>query len=241
MSPEQARGVRADHRADLFSLGVVCYEMVTGVAPFRRDTAAETMTAILREPAPDLAEAIACPTALQRILQHCLEKDPNERFQSARDLVFSLEAAVDGKPPPPRSGRPFENRTVLAALAATAVVSSVIAALRDRAADGRPLRATRGQRDLPIHRFQRAGGVSGDLAGSEIGRVHCARRRVPADLRPTDGGRPAAADHQGCRRPPAAALVARRERDHLLFARRLPGKRKARSGRSPRSGARRDA
>jgi Tol biopolymer transport system component len=87
------------------------------------------MTAILREPAPDPAEAIACPTALQRILQHCLEKDPNERFQSARDLVFSLEAAVDGKTPPPRPGRPFENRTVLAALAATAVVSSVIAAL----------------------------------------------------------------------------------------------------------------
>ena len=92
MSPEQARGVPADHRADLFSLGVVLYEMVSGVSPFRRATSAETMTAILREEAPPLADTLALPPVLNRILRHCLEKDPAQRFQSARDIVFALES-----------------------------------------------------------------------------------------------------------------------------------------------------
>jgi Tol biopolymer transport system component len=98
MSPEQARGTRADHRADLFSLGVVLYEMLAGVSPFRRDTPAETMTAILREDPPELGEAVSCPPPLRRILQHCLDKDPEARFQSARDLVFNLESIAEVEP-----------------------------------------------------------------------------------------------------------------------------------------------
>ena len=122
MAPEQARGARADHRADLFSLGVVLYEMVSGVSPFRRETAAETMTAIIREQPPELPDAVACPPALQRLLRHCLEKDPADRFQSARDLVFNLEAASDTTSvPQPAARRRFSNRQVLTLVAAIAL------------------------------------------------------------------------------------------------------------------------
>jgi Tol biopolymer transport system component len=92
MSPEQARGDRTDARSDLFSLGVVLYEMVTGVSPFRRETAAETMTAILREEPPELTEAAPATPGLGRLLEHCLEKSPASRFQSARDLLFALDS-----------------------------------------------------------------------------------------------------------------------------------------------------
>ena len=209
---------RADHRADLFSLGVVLYEMVTGVAPFRRDTAAETMTAILREERRTWPRSIACPTALQRILQHCLEKDPNERFQSARDLVFSLEAAVDGKSTPPRSGRPFANRTVLAALAATALVSSVIAALvtAQRTAVPSARHEVSG-----IYRFTDFNGLEEFPAISPDQKSVAFTARVGGFrqiyVRLMAGGTPLqitkdAADHQLPRWTP------RRERDHLLFA-----------------------
>lgn len=118
MSPEQARGLRADRPADLFSLGVVLYEMLSGVSPFLRDTPAEAMTAILREDPPTLSDAMTCPPALERILRHCLEKDPAERFQSARDLVFALEG-VDPSPHPEISPRRvYSNRYALTLLAA---------------------------------------------------------------------------------------------------------------------------
>jgi hypothetical protein len=90
MSPEQVRGEEVDHRADLFSFGSLFYETLTGRRPFDRETHAETMTAILREEAPELD--IAQP-ALERTVLHCLEKRPEERFQSARDLIFALESA----------------------------------------------------------------------------------------------------------------------------------------------------
>ena len=122
MSPEQARGVRADHRADLFSLGVVLYEMVSGVSPFRRETAAETMTAVIRDEPAAFSEAVGCPPALDRILRHCLEKDPAQRFQSARDLVFDLEAALESTAvPAPAARRGLRHRGALALLTAAAL------------------------------------------------------------------------------------------------------------------------
>jgi Tol biopolymer transport system component len=91
MSPEQVRGEAADHRSDIFSFGVVLYEMLTGRQAFGRETAAESMTAILKEDPPEIAATGSGPSpALQRIVQHCLEKKPGERFQSARDIVFDL-------------------------------------------------------------------------------------------------------------------------------------------------------
>jgi eukaryotic-like serine/threonine-protein kinase len=95
MSPEQVRGEAVDHRSDIFSFGAVLYEMLTGRKAFGRDTAAESMTAILKEEPPEIAASGAAPSAaLQRIVQHCLEKKPGERFQSARDIAFALGSAL---------------------------------------------------------------------------------------------------------------------------------------------------
>jgi Tol biopolymer transport system component len=91
MAPEQVRGRAVDARADLFSLGAVLYEMVTGQRAFHRDTAADTMSAILREEPPELSGTRPdLSPALDRIIRHCLEKEPNERFQTARDVAFAL-------------------------------------------------------------------------------------------------------------------------------------------------------
>ena len=90
MSPEQVRGQVADARSDLFSLGVVIYEMVTGKRAFTGDSAIEVMNAILKQEPPELDAAL--PPSLDRIIHRCLEKKPEERFQSALDLAFALEA-----------------------------------------------------------------------------------------------------------------------------------------------------
>jgi Tol biopolymer transport system component len=98
MSPEQVRGEPVDARSDIFSLGSVLYEMLSGRRAFARDTAAETMTAILREDPTDLlASAESLPPAVGHIVQHCLEKQPSERFQSARDLAFDLSSLADSR------------------------------------------------------------------------------------------------------------------------------------------------
>ncbi len=96
MSPEQVQGKTVDARSDLFSFGVVLYEMLSGTNPFRRGTAPETLTAILREEPSDLSEANRnIGPALERTVRHCLEKDPGRRFQSARDVLFDLESVSD--------------------------------------------------------------------------------------------------------------------------------------------------
>jgi serine/threonine protein kinase len=93
MAPEQIRAQPLDARTDLFSLGAVLYEMLAGRRAFHRGTPAETMTAILREDPPELpAVRTGLSPALDRIVRHCLEKNPAERFQSARDVAFALES-----------------------------------------------------------------------------------------------------------------------------------------------------
>jgi Tol biopolymer transport system component len=93
MAPEQVRGSAVDSRTDIFAFGAVLYEMLSGQLAFRRDTTAETMTAILKEDPPEFSD-LSHPVSpgLERIVRRCLEKQPEQRFQSAKDLAFALEA-----------------------------------------------------------------------------------------------------------------------------------------------------
>jgi eukaryotic-like serine/threonine-protein kinase len=92
MSPEQLRGKTVDHRSDIFSFGAILYEMLAGARAFRGETEVDTMTAVLREePAHARLEQASIPAGYQDIVKHCLEKEPENRFQSARDLAFALQ------------------------------------------------------------------------------------------------------------------------------------------------------
>jgi Tol biopolymer transport system component len=96
MAPEQVRGRSVDHRTDIFALGTVLYEMLSGHRPFQGDTSADTMSAILKEDPADLPAATRhIPPGLARIVSRCLEKAPAARFQSADDLAFALEGSSD--------------------------------------------------------------------------------------------------------------------------------------------------
>jgi Tol biopolymer transport system component len=129
MSPEQVKGKPADARSDIFSFGAILYEMLSGQRAFHRDTAAETISAILKEDPPDLSTTNQnVPPGLERLVAHCLEKNPEQRFHSAHDLAFDLESvsgasgaravAVATGRPAPRIGRLPLAGLVVAALAA---------------------------------------------------------------------------------------------------------------------------
>ena len=93
MSPEQVRGLQVDQRSDIFSFGVVLYEMLTGHRAFQKETAAETMTAILKEEPPKFTdEDCRAFPGLKKIVFRCLAKNADRRFQSASDLGFAIES-----------------------------------------------------------------------------------------------------------------------------------------------------
>jgi serine/threonine protein kinase/tetratricopeptide (TPR) repeat protein len=94
MAPEQLRGEPVDERADLFAIGAILYETVSGRSPFKRATGAATLGAILHEGVAPLEPRARCPPALERLILHCLEKDPGARFETARDLAFGLESLL---------------------------------------------------------------------------------------------------------------------------------------------------
>jgi serine/threonine protein kinase len=147
MSPEQVRGMVIDHRSDIFAFGAILFEMLTGQRAFRRDTAAETMAAILKEDLPELTEMNrSIPPALDRIVRHCLEKNPDQRFQSARDLAFDLESLSPGssssvgkvaKPTAVQRVRRFQLLITLVLLAVAAGLGYVVGT------EGRHLRRSR--------------------------------------------------------------------------------------------------
>jgi serine/threonine protein kinase/WD40 repeat protein len=96
MSPEQLRGKTVDQRSDIFSVGAILYEMLTGCRAFRGETEVDTITAVLREDPPEInPERSTIPAPCQQIVRHCLEKEPENRFQSARDLGFALSTLAD--------------------------------------------------------------------------------------------------------------------------------------------------
>ncbi len=96
MSPEQVRGQAADHRADIFALGAILYEMLAGKRAFQKPTSADTLSAILNEDPAGISQVTTnIPPALQRVVHRCLEKSPEQRFQSASDLAFALDALSD--------------------------------------------------------------------------------------------------------------------------------------------------
>jgi tetratricopeptide (TPR) repeat protein len=129
MSPEQIRGKSVDHRTDIFAFGCVLYEILFGDRAFSRDTAADTMSAILHEDPPALTgTGRGIPPTLQGIVRRCLEKRPEDRFGSARDVAFALEAITgETEPPVVPSKRSWIARHRLAVAAAGAAVAIVAA------------------------------------------------------------------------------------------------------------------
>jgi TolB-like protein/predicted Ser/Thr protein kinase len=105
MSPEQARGLEASAGSDIFAFGATLYEMLSGRRAFHGDTAADVLTSILRDEPATLAASGEVSSAAVRIVGRCLEKDPQRRFQSARDLAFALEALADAPADVAGSGR----------------------------------------------------------------------------------------------------------------------------------------
>jgi Tol biopolymer transport system component/predicted Ser/Thr protein kinase len=138
MSPEQVKGQPADHRSDIFCFGLVLYEMLAGKRAFTGGSSIEVMNAILKEDPPELPELI--PPGLKRIVEHCLDKNPDRRFQSMRDLAFALQAPVFSGPPP-ASILPARARPWLWAVAGLAVALAVTTAVGWwRAGRSEPLR-----------------------------------------------------------------------------------------------------
>ncbi len=132
MSPEQVRGRPVDKRSDIFSLGSILYEMLTGERAFRGDSAAETMAAIAQKDPPELAEPTGrFPAVVERILRHCLEKRPEDRFDTAHDLAFAIETAMGVSSGPRVEAAPRERRRPMLGwiLGAVAVAAALGAGL----------------------------------------------------------------------------------------------------------------
>jgi serine/threonine-protein kinase len=129
MSPEQVRGKASDARSDIFAFGAMLYEMLSGRRAFHGDTAADTMSAILTKDAPELSATNRnVSPGLDRVVRHCLEKDPERRFHSAHDLAFDLEALSDASGArPPVSGPARSWRRVALPIAAVVLLATAAA------------------------------------------------------------------------------------------------------------------
>jgi Tol biopolymer transport system component len=153
MSPEQLKRRAVDQRSDIFAFGAILYEMLSGRRAFQRESAAETMSAILKEDPPELSDAnMSISPALERLVNHCLEKNPEARFHSARDLTFALEALSASGANSAQSvtlataaawWSKDKGRLILVAIAVAALLSAVVFAwlfLRRTSADERVLK-----------------------------------------------------------------------------------------------------
>lgn len=151
MAPEQVRGEPADPRTDIFAFGAMLYEMVSGKRAFRRDTSAETMTAVLKDDPPEFSDTsgIAISPTFERIVRRCLEKNPEQRFQSARDLSFALSALSGTESSAAARAAAVPRRVSIVRWGAIIFLLALVAALTWAIAR-RPVSATRMQFALPV-------------------------------------------------------------------------------------------
>jgi Tol biopolymer transport system component len=164
MSPEQVRGLPADASSDLFSFGAILYEMLSGRRAFKGPTAADTMSAILKEDPPEISDTGGKPVspALERIVRHCLEKNPEQRAHSAHDLAFELETLSTTSGPSAGPGtspaaRRIPWRVLTVAVLGAAAVGAAIAFIAGKKAG-----------DLPPPSFQRLTFRRGALASARF-------------------------------------------------------------------------
>ena len=132
MSPEQLRGKAIDHRSDIFSFGAILYELLTGSRAFHGETQVDTMTAVLREEPQDAKfDQTAIPLAYREIVKHCLDKEPENRFQSAKDLAFALHTLSGGSPSQLRFVKPKRrgSSTLPWALAGSMAAATILLAI----------------------------------------------------------------------------------------------------------------
>jgi Tol biopolymer transport system component len=154
MSPEQVRGLPADYRSDIFSFGAILYEMLAGEPPFRRETAADTLAAILHEQPRELStHERHVPLALVRVVERCLEKVPNMRFHSTDDLAFAVAGALvadvdvaldDAAPPADGVARRARDwaAVAIALVAVAAIAVAITTYLRRPTTVGLPVKLT---------------------------------------------------------------------------------------------------
>jgi TolB-like protein/Flp pilus assembly protein TadD len=172
MSPEQARGLPADHRSDLFSFGAILYELLSGRRAFKKDTPGDTLASIIRDEPEELTgSGRNVSPALDHIVRHCLEKDPGDRFQSAKDIAFALSEASGPTTvtsavhavPAPLAGR---RRVLVAALVVAAVLAGVGIFLGKRPKAGSP--ASGGIRRVAVLPFENLGAPEDDYFADGI-------------------------------------------------------------------------
>jgi serine/threonine protein kinase/tetratricopeptide (TPR) repeat protein len=174
MSPEQVRGLPVDHRSDLFSFGAILYELLSGKKAFKRDTASDTVAAIMRDEPPELTQSGRnVSPALDHIVRHCLEKDRENRFQTAKDVAFALSEALAPTTgvssgsyvlSPPRS----RGKTLTFAIVAGVAVLLVVAALLWNRSKLGPSSAKGGVKRIAVLPFENLGAPEDDYFADGI-------------------------------------------------------------------------